>query len=149
MLHRDRKVQREYELLDRYEAGIVLTGAEVKSAKKRGINFEGAFVKIVDGEALLINAMIEGYDFSRPEGYDPRRTRKLLLHRKEIERIEGKLSQKGNLTVVPVQTLQKKGYVKIEIALGRGKKTWEVKKVEKDRDESRRIQKELKEYIKA
>lgn len=149
MLSRNKSVQREYEILDRLEAGIVLNGAEVKSVKKRGINFEGAFVKVAGGEALLINATIEIYNFSRPDSHEPKRTRKLLLHKKEIERIQGKLSQGSNLTLVPVSCYIKKSFIKLEIAVAKGRKTWEVKRVEQHRDEERRVQKELKEYLKS
>lgn len=149
MLRRNKTAQREYEITDRFEAGIVLTGAEVKSVKKRGINFEGSYVKIVGNEALLINASVEAYNFAHPDNYDPKRSRKLLLHKKELNNIRGKLAQKGNLTIVPVSSYVKKGFVKIEIGLGKGRKTWEVKKIEKTRDETRRVQKELKEYIKS
>src|SRR3989344_8422692 len=131
MLSRNKSIRHEYELLDRYEAGVALRGAEVKAVKKRGINFDGAFVKIVSGEALLLNATIDLYDFSRPDDYDPKRTRKLLLHKKEIAHLEGKLAQGGNLTVVPVSTYTKKARVKIEIALAKGRKTWEIKRVQK------------------
>ncbi len=148
MLRHNKTAQREYEITERFEAGIVLTGAEVKSVKKRGINFDGAYVKLVGNEALLLNANVDVYDFSRPENYDPKRSRKLLLHKKELERIRGKLAQGGNLTIVPISSYIKKGFVKLEIGLGKGRKTWEVKKIEKNRDETRRIQKELKEYIK-
>ena len=148
MLRRNKTVQREYEIVDRFEAGIVLTGAEVKSVKKRGIHFEGSFIKLVGNEALLLNATVEGYDFSRPENYDPKRSRKLLLHKKELLRIQSKLGQGQNLTIVPISSYVKKGFVKLEIGIGKGRKMWEIKKVEQSKDERRRVEKELKEYIK-
>ncbi len=148
MLRRNKTAQREYEITDRLEAGIVLSGAEVKSVKKRGINFDGAYIKLVGNEALLINASVEAYGFSNPEGYDPKRSRKLLLHKKEIERIRGKLAQAGNLTIVPLSSYIKKGFVKLEIGIGKGRKTWEIKKVEQSKTEKRRIEKEIKDYMK-
>jgi SsrA-binding protein len=148
MLRQNKTAQREFEISDRLEAGIVLTGAEVKSVKKRGINFEGSYIKIVGNDALLINAMIEIYDFSRPETYDARRSRKLLLHKKEINRIRGKIAQGGNLTIVPLSTYVKKGFVKLEVGIGKGRKTWEIKKIEQGKDEKRRVEKEMKDYIK-
>lgn len=141
MISRNKSLRHEYEIIDRFEAGIVLRGEEVPIAKKRGINFDGSYVKIVGGEAMLINASIESGDIKR--------TRKLLLHKKEIEHIMGKLSQKANLSLVPVKMYQKKGFVKLEIALAKGRKVWEVKKVVKERDEKKRVQKELKEYLKS
>lgn len=139
---------REYELLDKFEAGIALYGYEVKAVRQVGIKFEGAFVKFVGSKPTLLNAHIPLYKFAKVENYDPDRSRNLLLNKKEILRIEGKLSQGGNLTVVPVRWYNKGGRIKVEIALAKGRKSWEVKKLEKNRDETRRIEKELKEYIK-
>ena len=144
----NRNLNREYEILEKYEAGIVLTGAEVKSVKAGNIQFEGAFVKLVGDEVYLINANIPIYIHARPEGYDQRRNRKLLLHRAEIMRLKGKMSAGGNLTLIPISCYNKKSLVKLEIALAKGKKIWERKRVEKERDERRRVEREMKEQVK-
>jgi len=144
----NKNVRREFEILDTYEAGITLTGPEVKAIRTRGIKLDGSFVKIVGNEIHLINANIPIYEYADLENYDSKRTRKLLLHKKEILKLQSKLSQKPNLTIVPVSCYNKGSLIKLGIALGRGKKLWERKKVEKDTSEKRRMQKEVKEYLK-
>lgn len=139
---------REYRPIEKYEAGVMLSGAEVKSVKEGRINLADSFVKIMGDEAFLINGEIPIYQYARPEGYDSRKTRKLLLHSNEIERLKGKLSQGAGLTIVPISCYNKKGLIKLEIALCKAKKTWEKKKVEKERTVQRNVQKEIKEYIK-
>ena len=143
----NRNLNREYEVLEKYEAGVALTGAEVRSVKEGNIKFDNAYVKIFGNEVHLINAEVAIYKYARPEMYDPRRTRKLLLHKAEILRLKTKIATGGNLTIVPVSCYNKKGLVKVEIALAKGKKTWEKKSFEKRRDEKRRVEKELKEQI--
>lgn len=144
----NRNINREYEIVEKYEAGISLTGAEVKTVRQGRIKLEGAYVKIIGSEVCLINAEIAIYEYARPEGYDSRRTRKLLLHKSEILRLKTKLSAGANLTIVPIACYNKKSLLKLEIALSKGKKTWEKKKVEKERDEKRRVEKEMKEQMK-
>lgn len=139
-------INREYTILEKYEAGIVLTGAEVKSLRQGRIQFKGAFVKILDNGAVLLNCEIGPYEQMRINDYDPRRTRQLLLHKKELIRLRTKLAQGGNLTIVPLICYNKGNRLKLEIGLCRGKKTWEKKKVEKERDVKRQIEKELKQY---
>lgn len=145
----NRNLNREYEVLEKYEAGVALTGAEVRSVKEGNIKLDGAYVKIFGNEVHLINAEVAIYKYARPETYDPRRTRKLLLHKKEILRLRTKLATSGNLTIVPVACYNKKGLVKVEIALAKGKKTWEKKSLDKRRDEKRRVEKELKEDLRS
>ncbi|OGK38455.1 SsrA-binding protein [Candidatus Roizmanbacteria bacterium RIFCSPHIGHO2_12_FULL_44_10] len=142
----NKNVLREFDLLDKYETGIALIGSEVKAIRTRGIKLDNAFVKIVGNEVSLINAEIPIYEYADPEFYDSNRTRKLLLHKKEILKLQGKLSQKPNLTIVPVSCYNRGSLIKLEIALARGKKLWEQKKVEKNKTEKRRIEKELKDY---
>lgn len=141
-------INRQYAILEKYEAGIVLTGAEVKSVRKGNIQFKNAFVKIMEDGAVLINCEIPIYKFARPENYDPRRTRKLLLRKSELIRLKTKLLAGGNLTIIPLSCYTKRALIKLEIALCKGKKTWEKKKVEKERDVERQEEKEIKEYIK-
>lgn len=144
----NRKFQRDYELIEPYEAGIVLTGAEVKSVKQGHIKLEDAFVRIVGSEAFLINAEVSIYNFSRPQGYDSRRSRKLLLHKKELLRLKVKMASSGKLTVVPVACYNKGHLVKLEIALAKGRKEVEKKNLDKRRDIVRDQEREAKEYMK-
>lgn len=144
----NRTVSREYELLERVEAGIVLTGAEVKSVKAGNMRLEGAYVRILGDEVFLVNAEVSIYKHARPDEYDANRSRKLLLHRKEILRFQTKMAGTAHLTIVPVACYNKKHTIKLEIALAKGKKTWEKKRVEQRKDEQRKAEKELKEYLK-
>ena len=144
----NRNVNREFEIIEKYEAGIALTGAEVKTVRQGRIKLEGSYVKIIGSEVHLVNGEIAIYEYARPEKYDARRTRKLLLHKSEILRLKTKLSASNNLTIVPIACYNKKSLIKLEIAMAKGKKTWEKKNVEKVRDEKRRVEKEMKEQIK-
>lgn len=144
----NRKYNREYAALEKFEAGIVLSGAEVKSVREEQIKIDDAFVKIIGDEAFLINAEIQIYKFARPHGYDPRRSRKLLLHRKELLRIQTKLAASKGLTVAPLACYNKGHLIKMEIALSKGKTDVEKRRHEKARDVARAIDKEIKEYEK-
>lgn len=140
-------LSREFELIEKYEAGILLTGAEVQSIRKGNIQFKDAYVRLMDDGAVLLNAEIPRYFFTQDALYDPRRTRKLLLHKTELIRLRTKIGG-GSLTIVPVSCYNRGRLIKLEIALAKGKKTWERKKVEKDRDVKRQTEREIKEYIK-
>lgn len=142
----NRYLSREFETIEKYEVGIVLTGSEVKSIRKGNMHFKDAYVKLMDHGAVLLNAEIPQYFFSQNAKYDPRRTRKLLLHKSELIRLRTKISGGGSLTIIPVSCYNKGHLIKLEIALAKGKKTWERKKVEKDRDVKRQTEKEIKEY---
>src|SRR3989344_1905840 len=135
-------------MIEKYEVGIVLIGAEVKSIRKGNIQFKDAYVRLMDHGAVLLNAEIPRYFFAQDKNYDPRRTRQLLLHQSELIRLKTKMAQGGTLTIVPVSCYNKGHLIKIEISLVKGRKTWERKKVEKDRDIKRQTEKEMKEYIK-
>lgn len=126
----------------------MLTGAEVKSVRAGRIRLEESFVKIIGSEAYLMNAHISIYQYARPQGYDPKRTRKLLLHKKEIIRLKTKISSHSRLTVVPISCYNKSGLIKLEIALAKGRKGLEKKKFEKRRDIEREQKREAKEYLK-
>lgn len=143
----NRKFNREYQEIERFEAGIALTGAEVKSVREGRIKLDDAFVKILGSEAYLVNAMISIYQFARPQGYDEKRTRKLLLHKKEILRLKVKLQSGGGLTVAPVSCYNKHGLVKIEIALVRPRRELGKKKYEKQKKIQRIEEREAKEYL--
>src|SRR6266568_8771847 len=114
----------DYEILERIEVGIQLTGAEVKAARAGQVDLKGSFVKIVNSEAVLVNAKIFPYEYARPEGYDPHRTRKLLLHKKELISLQSK-TEGANLTIVPVSVYTKHHLIKLEIALAKPKKQYQ------------------------
>lgn len=144
----NRKFNREYQEVERVEAGIVLSGAEVKSVRLERIKLDDAFVKIVGEEVFLINAEISPYEHARASGYDPRRTRKLLLHKKEIIRLRTKLLGGGHLTMAPLACYNKGPFIKVEIALAKGRKDIEKRKLVKHRDIERAEKREVKEYMK-
>ncbi len=138
-----RKLHFNYEVLEKIEAGVVLNGAEVKSLLAGKASLDEAYVKIIDGEAFLLNAHISIYEYADKREIDTRRTKKLLLHKKEILALENKLKQK-NLALVPVAWYNKGGQIKLEIALARGKKKWEKKEVLKKADLAREVLEDLK-----
>lgn len=144
----NKKFRREYQEIEKYEAGISLTGAEVKSARAGRIKLDGGFVKILGFEAYLVNAEIQVYEYARPLGYDLRRTRKLLLHKNEIIKLKAKIAAAGGLTIVPVACYNKDVLIKLEIALAKPRRERGTKKFDKVRDEKRREEKEAKEYLK-
>lgn len=143
----NRKAPFEYTVVDRIEAGVVLTGAEVKSLRLGHGKLEGAFVKIVGGEAFLINADIMQYSYARPLGYDPKRTRKLLLHKKELISLTSKLDS-AKLTLIPLSWYTKGPQVKLEIGLARGKKEYEKREITKKKDQRRELEIEFRGKIK-
>lgn len=140
----NRRAFYDYEILDRFEAGINLYGAEVKAVKLGHADLTGSFVRISGSEAYLINAKIFPYQYARPEGYDERRTRKLLLHKKEIISLKSKTAGSG-LSLVPLALYTKKNLLKLEVGLGKGKKAYEKKEAIKRRDIQRELQEELTE----
>ena len=129
----NKRARFNYELLDRYEVGIVLTGPEVKSAKAGHLSLVEAYVRLIGEELWLINATISPYKFADNEDYDPVRSRKLLLHRREILSLARKVEGK-NLAIVPTAAYTKGSRVKLEIALARGKKEFEKREKIKKRD---------------
>ena len=133
----NKKAFKDYFLLENYEAGIALTGTEVKSVRAGKLNFKDSYAQIKNGEVFLLNLHISPYAQGNRYNVDPDRTRKLLLHRKQIDRLLGKTQEKG-MTLVPTKIYLKNGVVKLEIALGRGKKFYdkreEIKKTQAKRD---------------
>ncbi len=140
----NRQARYEYFLLERFEAGIGLTGAEVKSVKDGRIRLDESFVRLLDDGAWLVNAMIAPYRYANNREYKPTRSRRLLLHRKEILSLAKKMETK-NLTLVPVSCYTKKGKVKLEIALAKGKKSWDKRAAIRKRDLDREVSRELRE----
>lgn len=144
----NRSFHRNYEEVEKYEAGIALSGSEVKSIRNGGLKLDDAFVKIMDNQVYLVNAEIPGYKFSQEQHYDSRHRRKLLLHRKEIIRLQTKLQGGGNLTIAPISCYTKGRRIKLEIALARGRNDLQKRKLEKARDVKRAEKKEAKEFMK-
>lgn len=146
---RNRIAQRDYELHDTYEAGIVLEGHEVKAIRNQGAMLDSSYVKLTKNGAMLVNASIPRYKFAgKDDLYDPTRSRKLLLHKKELLQIMSKMEQKGNVTLIPTAIYTSHGKLKLEFAIAKARKTWEKKKIKARKTENRRIEKEMKEFMK-
>ncbi len=135
----NRKASHDYFLLDQYEAGMVLLGTEIKSIRAGQISIKEAFVHTDQDEAWLVNAHIAQYDPASRENHEPRRRRKLLLHRKEIEELKEATTLKG-LTIVPLKVYLKDGRAKIEIAVARGKKKYDKRAEIAKRDAEREME---------
>jgi len=144
----NKKFNNSYEKIESFEAGIVLTGGEVKSIREGRLRLDDSYVKFLDDGPYLINAEIPLYRFSTNQSYNSKRSRKLLLNKKEIIRIKTKLKSATGLTVVPLSCYNKGRFLKLEIALARGKKEIEKKKLEKKREIEREKEKEAKEWLK-
>ncbi len=136
----------EYHVLDKYEAGIALTGTEVKSVRAGHIQLKESFVSIREGEAWLFNAHISHYSHGNRENHDPVRTRKLLLHRREIDRLEEEATVKG-MTLVVTRVYLKGGRVKFEVGVARGKKLYDKRETEMRRTVERETRAQLKERV--
>lgn len=135
----NRRARRNYTIVDTFEAGLVLVGSEVKSLRAGKMELKDSYAQVDRGEAFLVGAHISPYDFSREGGHDPERPRKLLLHRKEIDRIGGALAEKG-LTLVPLQVYFKDGRAKVELGLAKGKTTYDKRETLKRRDSEREME---------
>jgi SsrA-binding protein len=134
----NRRARYEYEWLEQLEAGIVLTGTEIKSIRTGQISLNEAYARIRDGELWLLSMHVPPYKQGSFSNVDPNRPRKLLVHRADIDRLAGRISEKG-LTLIPVRLYFKRGRVKISLALARGKKLWDKRRDERDRDVQREI----------
>lgn len=138
----NRRAFYDYQIFEKFEAGINLIGAEVKAIKGGHADLTGSFVKVIGSEAYLVNAKVFPYKYARPEGYDERRSRKLLLHKKEIIVLKSK-TEGGNLAIVPLSLYIKDNLIKVELALGKGKKKFEKKEALKKKDLQRELEQEL------
>ncbi|MBI2437010.1 MAG: SsrA-binding protein SmpB [Candidatus Magasanikbacteria bacterium] len=139
-----KKAHFDYEILEKFEAGLILTGQEVKSIRAKQIKLTGSFVTIHNDEAFLTNAHIPLYTHAIAKDYDPTHSRKLLLKIKEIRYLRGKLQEKG-LTIVPLSIYTKGRTIKLEIGIGKGKKKYDKRRVIKDRESKREMGRILKE----
>ncbi|TCK04622.1 SsrA-binding protein SmpB [Phorcysia thermohydrogeniphila] len=143
---KNKKAYHDYEILEKYEAGIALKGTEVKSLREGKANLRDAFVRIEDGEAYLFNAYIAPYSHGNLFNHEPTRKRKLLLHKSEIKRLFGKSQEKG-LTIIPLRMyFNERGKVKVEIALAKGRKKYDKREAIKRRELEREAQKAMKFY---
>ncbi len=144
VLLKNKKAKFEYEILDKYEAGIKLSGFEVRSLREKKGSLNGSFVTVRGNEAFLTNAYIPPFQpQNTPEDYDPYRARKLLLSKKEISELIGKEKQK-TLTIVPISVYTKGDLIKLEIAVSRGKKKFDKRENIKKRDTERDVRREFK-----
>ena len=140
----NRQAGYRYNLLEKWEAGLVLAGSEVKSLREGGVQLKDAYAEVRDGEVWLQNMYIAPYKPAARENHDPERPRKLLLHRREIARLVGKTAEKG-LTLVPTRIYFKGPHAKIEIALARGKDLYDKRRALKAKDQRREIDRALSE----
>ena len=143
IIQKNKKAFFDYRIKETFEAGIALLGHEVKSVKGGNISLKGSFVTVNQGEVWLLNASISLYEHAKDKNYDPHRTRKLLLHRKEIERLIGKVQEKG-ITLIPLKIYLKKGRVKVEVGLGEGKKKYDKRQVIKEREDKRKMERAVR-----
>ena len=139
----NRRARHEYHLLDRVEAGLALTGSEVKSLRQGHATMQRAFADARDGELWLVGVHIPAYEQASVAPHDPERARKLLLHRRQIDQLSAQVAERG-LTLVPTRLYFKNGRVKVEIAVARGKELRDKRRDMADRDAKRQIERELK-----
>ena len=140
---RNKRARHDYHILDTWEAGIVLTGSEVKSLRNGKANISDAYGIVKDGEVHLLNLHISPYEQASYFNHEPTRTRKLLLHKREIRKMIGAVERQG-LTLVPLELYFKKGKAKVAIGLGRGKKLYDKRADEKKRDDERDMQRAVR-----
>ena len=139
----NRQAAHNYHLLERYEAGLVLSGTEVKSVREGQANLKDSYARIEEGEAWLLNCHISPYEFGNRQNHDPLRKRKLLLHQQEIRRLTGKVEERG-LTLIPTKLYLKNGRIKCELAIPRGKKLYDKREPERRKTAEREARQALK-----
>jgi len=142
----NKKAFHNYQVLERFEAGVVLTGAEVKSLRDGRCNLKDSYVKILDEQLWLVNTDIPRYKYDGSSDYDSTRSRKLLIKKKELIYLQSKMKQ-GNLTLIPLRIYLKGNIFKVEVGLARGKKIHEKRQEEKKRDMERELLLEKRKYM--
>jgi len=135
---RNKRARHDYELQERYEAGLVLTGTEVKSLRMGKANLSDAYARVTDGEVWLIKAHISPYPYAHYGNHDPERPRKLLLTAKEIRKLYGRTQERGQ-ALIPLVIYFKEGWAKVELALAKGKKAYDKRQTLKQRDADREM----------
>jgi SsrA-binding protein len=143
MICQNRKARYDYHIITSYEAGLVLKGSEVKSCREGNANLKDSHARIKDGEVYLVNTHISPYTYANQLNHDPLRARKLLLHKREIKKLYGKLMERG-FTLIPLKMYFKNGKVKVEMAVAKGKKTHDKREAIKQKDFAREAEKELR-----
>jgi SsrA-binding protein len=142
----NKKAFHNYEIIDKFEAGMVLVGSEVKAIREGKINLKDSYVEIRAVEAFLVNAHISAYSNASYNNHEPERERKLLLHRRELMKLDKKVKTRG-FSIVPLRMyFNEKGRVKVEIAIAKGKREYQKKQRIKDRDIKREVDREMKKY---
>ena len=139
----NRKARYDYEISDTYEVGIALTGNEIKSVRKGSVNLKDSFIRIKDNEAFIENMHIAPYEQGNRFNHEPLRTRKLLLHKKEIKKLQKEVKENG-LTIVPTKLYFNTSKLKVEVCLARGKKLYDKRQDLKEKDSKRDIERALK-----
>lgn len=139
----NRAAYHNYHIIETYEAGIALTGTEVKSARAGRVNLKDAYAIISNGEAWLLNAHISQYTHGNRQNHEPTRERRLLLHKREIERLRSRIQEKG-LTLVPTKFYFRNGFIKCEIAVARGKKLYDKRETETRKTQEREARAAMK-----
>ncbi|EEI18468.1 SsrA-binding protein [Lentilactobacillus hilgardii] len=145
LMAQNKKARHDYSILETYEAGIVLTGTEIKSIRDRRINLKDGFVQIRNGEAYMVNVHISEYAQGNQINHDPLRNRKLLLHKKEIRKL-GQATQDKGVTIVPLKVYLKSGFAKVLIGVAKGKREYDKRETIKRRDEQRTIERVMKRF---
>ena len=143
LVARNKKARFNYELGDRMEAGLVLTGTEVKSLRMGKANLTDSFARLKDGEAWLMSCHIQPYPFAHYDNHAPERPRKLLLHKRELYRLTSKMEEQG-MSLIPLAIYFKRGRAKVELALARGKKKYDKRQTMKRRDQEREMARALR-----
>ena len=143
LIAENRRARFDFEFLERIEAGLVLSGTEVKAAREGKVQLAGAYAEIRDGEAWLVGVSIAEYDAGGGLGHEPERDRKLLLHRREIDSLYGKVRERG-LTLVPTRMYFKDGRAKVELALARGRERYDKRRAIADREAKRQVERALR-----
>lgn len=143
LIAQNRRARHEYEILDTFEAGIALLGPEVKSLRAGAANLSDAYATVRRGEVFLVNAHISPYAQAGRENPDPRRERKLLLHKREIARLQGQVAERGR-TLIPLSLYFRQGRVKVELALARGKRRHDRRETLRRREQEREVERELR-----
>jgi SsrA-binding protein len=141
----NRKARHDFFIEDEYEAGMVLTGTEVKSLRLGKVNLKDSYARVKNGEVFVYQMHIGPYPFAYYDNHDPLRTRKLLLHKQEIKRLYAKTNEKGH-TMVPLKIYFKGGKVKLSLAVAKGKRQYDKREAIKRRDEKRDLERERKRY---
>ncbi len=141
----NRKARHDYDLEERYEAGMVLVGTEVKSLRNGKANLKDSYARVVDGEVFLIGCHISPYEMGSHSNHEPERARKLLLHKREIKRLTGKTQERG-LTLVPLRIYFKNRVAKVELALAKGKKVYDKRETMKRRTADREMERAMRRF---